>query len=301
MMSIANIAGIKKPVVWTLHDMWAFCGAEHYSEDDRWREGYHRGNRRQGEVGFDLNRWVWRRKRHHWQRPMHIVTPSRWLGDCVRASALMRDWPQIVVPNCLDLNQWKPTPRTIARELLGFAKGVPLLMSLGTGGTYLRKGFDLLISALGYLRKDIPDLELVVLGQNGPHNQDDPGYPIHYMGHLHDDISLRVLYTAVDVMVMPSRQDNLPNMAVEAQACGRPVVAFDVGGFSDIVEHQQSGYLARAFDTEDLATGIRWTLENANRAKLGEHARARAVKHFSSVSVAEQYQAVYAQALDAAQ
>ena len=125
------------------------------------------------------------------------------------------------------------------------------------------------------------------------------GTPIHYMGHLHDDISLRVLYNAVDVMVMPSRQDNLPNMAVEAQACGRPVVAFDVGGFSDIVEHQQSGYLARAFDTEDLATGIRWTLENANRAKLGEHARARAVKHFSSVSVAEQYQAVYAQALGA--
>jgi hypothetical protein len=84
MLSIADISRIKKPIVWTLHDMWAFCGAEHIAWDDRWREGYRRDNRPAHESGFDLNRWTWQRKRKHWQRPMHIVTPSTWLGKCVR-------------------------------------------------------------------------------------------------------------------------------------------------------------------------------------------------------------------------
>lgn len=84
MLSIADIGRIEKPIVWTLHDMWAFCGAEHLAWDDRWREGYRRDNRPPHESGFDLNRWTWQRKRKHWQQPMHIVTPSQWLGDCVR-------------------------------------------------------------------------------------------------------------------------------------------------------------------------------------------------------------------------
>ena len=86
MLSIADIGRIEKPVIWTMHDMWAFCGAEHYSEDVRWRDGYRRDNRPAHESGFDLNRWSWRRKRRHWQRPRHVVAPSRWLAECVRES-----------------------------------------------------------------------------------------------------------------------------------------------------------------------------------------------------------------------
>lgn len=92
MISVAEIGKLKKPVVWTLHDMWAFCGAEHYTEDLRWRDGYTAINRPAYEVGFDLNRWTFVRKQKHWKRPMHIITPSRWLADCAKNSALMRDW-----------------------------------------------------------------------------------------------------------------------------------------------------------------------------------------------------------------
>src|SRR5660398_251756 len=73
MLSVKDIGRITKPVVWTLHDMWAFCGPEH--------------------GGLDIDRWTWRRKRKAWKRPFHIVTPSRWLADCARESALMHDWP----------------------------------------------------------------------------------------------------------------------------------------------------------------------------------------------------------------
>ena len=300
MLSIADIGRIQKPIVWTLHDMWAFCGAEHYTEEFRWREGYRRDNRPAYESGFDLNRWTWQRKRKHWQRPMHIVTPSTWLGECVRASALLREWPVTVVPNCLDTTRWAPLDRNLARDLLGLPRDVPLLLfgAMG-GGRDPRKGFDLLTAALEHLRGEIPGLELVVFGQLAPRNPPDLGFPIHYTGHLHDDLSLRALYSAADALVVPSRQDNLPNTAVEAQACGTPVVAFNIGGLPDIVEHQRTGYLAEAFETEDLAAGIQWVLTHPDADQLGLLARRQAVERFSNRVVATQYQAAYHEAIRA--
>lgn len=286
MLSIANIGRIERPIVWTLHDMWAFCGAEHVAWDERWREGYRRDNRPPHESGFDLNRWTWERKRKHWKRPMQIITPSRWLADCVRESALMRDWPVSVIPNCLDTDRWKPVEQALARELLGLPADVPLIMfgSHGANAAH-HKGFDLLTAALEHLRGEIPGLELVVFGQLAPRNPPDLGFPIHYTGHLHDDLSLRALYSAADALVVPSRQDNLPNTAVEAQACGTPVVAFNIGGLPDIVEHQCTGYLAKPFETEDLAVGIRWVLEE----NLRKQSRELAVERFSKSVVARQY------------
>ena len=302
MMSVADIGKLRKPIVWTLHDMWAFCGAEHYTEDKRWRDDYSVTNRPAHEAEFDLNRWTFARKKNHWHRPMHIVTPSRWLGDCARQSVLVRDWPVTVIPNTLDTHTWRPINKAMARALLGLPPDVPLSLFGAMGGsTDPRKGFDLLQAALGHLRGQHPGLELVVFGQLAPKVPPDMGFPIHYTGHLHDDVSLRLLYSAVDVLVIPSRQDNLPNTGIEANACGTPVVAFNSCGLPDIVVHQQTGYLAKAFDTADLALGIKWVLADAPRqAALGAAARARAVELWSGDVVARQYQAVYREAIGSA-
>lgn len=296
MLSIAEIGRIEKPVVWTLHDMWAFCGAEHLSWDNRWREGYRHDNRPAHEKWIDLNLWTWQRKRKHWQRPMHIVTPSRWLADCVRESALMRDWPISVVPNCIDTVRWQPLDKSLARELLGLPVDVPLLLfgAIG-GGAAFHKGFDLLLDALMHLRDEVEDLHLVVFGQLPPRYPPDLGFPIHYTGHLHDDLSLRALYSSSDALVVPSRQDNLPNTAVESHACGTPVVAFEIGGLPDIISHKHTGYLAKPFDTVDLAAGIKWILTQPSeiQKQLRSNARSRSEGIFSNSVVAEQYRAVY--------
>ncbi len=299
MISVADIGNIMKPLVVTLHDMWYFCGAEHYTEDYRWRDGYKINNRPAYESGFDLNRWTAMRKLKHWKSPMHIVTPSHWLADCVRQSVLMRDWPLSVIPNTIDTNVWKPVDKILARKLLGLPPGVPLLLFGAMGGAQdPRKGFDLLKIALEHLQGELTGLELMIFGQLAPKEPVNIGFPIHYAGHLHDNVSLRLLYSAADAIVVPSRQEAFGQTASEAHACGTPVVAFNATGLRDIVDHQITGYLANAYDPLDLAKGLRWVLNDTIRlATLGHQARARAEKMWTYERVAAQYESVYKAAI----
>lgn len=299
MMSIEDIARIRKPLVWTMHDMWAFCGAEHYTEDLRWQTGYLDGNRPDYESGFDLNRWVWRRKAKAWKCPIHMVTPSRWLKRGVQESRLMEGWPVTVIPNPIDTTFWKPVDRAMARSLFGIAPDIPLLLFGANGGGRIpNKGYDLLLSALGILRSEMPELELMVFGQRAPEKPEGLGFPVHYIGHLHDDMSLRLLYSAADAMVVPSRIEAFGQTASEAHACGIPVIAFDTTGLPDIVDHQETGYLARRFETGDLARGVRWVLEDReNRLRLQRNAREKAVRNFDYTVVSSQYLEVYERVL----
>lgn len=299
MLSIAEIGRLQKPVVWTLHDMWAFCGAEHCTEDYRWREGYNRSNRPSYESAFDLNRWTWARKRKYWKRPYHIVTPSHWLKRCVQESALMHNWPVAVIPNSINTEIWAPVERFLARRLLALPLDVPLVLFGAMSGSQSHiKGLDLLRDALKHLHGTLPDLQIAIFGQNAPQEHEDIDYPVHYLGHLYDNLTLRILYSAADVMVIPSRLDNLPNTGLESLSCGTPVVAFDTCGLPDIVCHMKNGYLARPFDTEDLAAGIQWVLADSSRHdELSSNARAAAVTRFSEDVVIPQYLEVYKKAI----
>lgn len=301
-LSIYEIAQIRKPVVWTFHDMWAFCGAEHYAEDTvgaRWREGYLADNRPIYESGFDLNRWIWKFKQLLWKKPFHIVCPSHWLADCVRNSALMHNWPVTVIPNPLDLNTFQPIEQKQARQLLNLPQHKSLILFGALGGTSdYRKGGDLLFQALTHIKNEhLIDIELVILGESKPLHPPTLGFPIHYMCQLNDDIALALLYSAVNIFVTPSRQDNLPNTVAEAMACGTPTVAFRIGGIPDLVEHQISGYLCHPFDPEDLAQGIKWALEMQQHSRsLNLAARLRAESLLNPEKIVNQYLSVYEQA-----
>jgi glycosyltransferase involved in cell wall biosynthesis len=304
MMSIADIGRLTKPVVWTLHDMWAFCGAEHYTDGVRWRDGYSATNRPPRESGFDLDRWTWQRKQRHWQRPFQIVTPSRWLADCVEQSELMGDWPVNVIPNPIDTELWRPVDKLLARQRLNLPPSAPILLFGALGGDEdPRKGFDLLRDALQQLRGrsnglDLNGLELVVFGQLAPSHETPLGFPVRHTGYLHDDEKLRLLYSAADLVAVPSRLEAFGQTASEAHACGTPVVAFHTGGLADIVAHRQTGYLAKPFDAQDLATGIEWVLgAKATGPGLGIAARERACLLWDSPVVARQYAEVYARAM----
>lgn len=300
MLSIADIGRIKKPIVWTLHDMWAFCGAEHLAQDDRWRVGYLKNNNSASKFGFDINRWTWQRKLKHWQKPMNVVTPSNWLANCVRESKLMNKWSVSVIPNLLNTDRWKPLDKNSARAMLGLPMDVPLIIfgTLGENSSY-NKGFDLLIKTLDYIKKidHLKNMELVVFGKNTFKSLPKIKFPTHFIGHLNDD-SLINLYSAADVSIIPSRQESFCQTASESQACGTPVVAFKIGGLTDIVKHKKTGYLAKAFDIKDLAKGISWVLENENKLLLSKHARKMAVEKFSQDILVEKYQLIYQKILN---
>jgi glycosyltransferase involved in cell wall biosynthesis len=172
-------------------------------------------------------------------------------------------------------------------------KQIVLFGALG-GSRDFRKGYDLLLDALKFLSARHSDILCVVFGQGEPEHGSPIPFPIKWMGHIGDDTTLALLYSAADVMVTPSRQENLPQSATEAHGCGCPVVAFNCTGLPDVVEHMVTGYLAEPYQAADLAHGIAWVLDGeARRTRLGVAARDRAERLWSAKSVVPAYLDVY--------
>lgn len=263
-LSIAEIGRIRQPLVWTMHDMWPFCGAEHYDDLEhpgRYLRGYTPATRHVRDSGPDIDAWVWRRKQRAWAgRRFHLVSPSHWLAECARNSQLMREQPCVVIPNCVDTDIFKPVDRQQARHILNLDPDKRYVLFGAIASTRdRRKGFHLLEPALRKLAQQpalAGNTALLIFGASEPAAGTDFGLPAHYMGQLHDDVGLALLYAAADVFVAPSMQDNLPNTVVEATACGIPCVAFALGGMTDLVEDGVTGRLVPPFDIAAFAAAM---------------------------------------------
>lgn len=300
--TISQLARSGRGCVWTLHDMWPFCGGEHYTPDDehaRFVSGYLPNNRPSTEKGPDLNRLAWEAKRIAWQsQRFAFVCPSDWMADCVRKSALFRDTAVTthVVANPLDTDQlWQPIDKKFARLQLGLDPNRQYVLAGSAGGMSKNKGEDLLPEIMRRLQSmsDKP-IDLIVFGRYRAMSNERWDGKVHWMGPVHDDSVMATIYSATDVMIVPSRQDNLPNTAVEALACGTPVAAFNLGGLPDIVDHERTGWLAQPEDLTDLTQGIIWLLGDRERhSALCRQSRQSAVLKFSPSQVVKQYLAVY--------
>lgn len=291
MLSIEDLSKIKKPIVWTLHDMWAFCGAEHISIDDRFINGYFTTNKPSTESGLPINNWVWKRKLKAWKKPMTIIVPSNHMAELVRKSYLMKNWNTFVIPNSLNIETWRPIDKKIARKIIGLPIDTKIIAFGALGINQLHKGFDLLIQALKLIDKDVL---LLVFGNDKINEHSlDFGIPVHFMGNLSDDLSLRLVYSSADVMVVPSRFESFGQTASEALACATPVVAFNTSGLKDIVIHKSTGYLAEPFSVNDLSNGIVWTLQNNTNNNLGIRGRIFVENNFSTKIVSGKYISIY--------
>lgn len=298
-LQIETLSKLNKPLVWTLHDMWPFTGGCHYSQEcDRYTQSCGSCPQLHSSSSWDLSRWVWHRKAKAWRRlNLTIVTPSSWLARCANRSALFKNLRIEVIPNGLDVTRYKPIAQPIARELLNLPQNKQLILSGALSVTSNpRKGFHFLQPALRKLSYSEWQgrLELVIFGSSEPTNQPDLGFRSHYLGRLSDEISLSLVYAAADVFVAPSSQDNLPNTVMEALACGTPCIAFNIGGMPELIEHKQNGYLAQPFDTEDLAYGIAWILEDRIRyQRLRDRAREKVEQEFTKEQQASRYLSLF--------
>ncbi len=301
MLRIADIGKIKAPIVWSLQDMWAFTGGCHYNEDCKAYEKECGNCKVLGSIKEnDLSYKIFNRKLKVFanKKDMIIVGISRWINECSTNSSLLKDKKHINLPNPIDTSMFKPFDKEKARELWSLPHYKKLVLFGAMGATSdPRKGFKELSEALQKLKKN-SDIEFVVFGSSQPQNAPDLGFKTHYLGHLHDDVSLVTLYSAVDVMVVPSLQEAFGQTASEAMACGTPTVAFGHTGLLDIIDHKQNGYLSKPFDTTDLANGIKWLLNAPNYDELCKNAREKVLREFDSVVVAGKYVELYKQLMN---
>lgn len=299
-LRIESLSQLKKPLVWTLHDMWPFTGGCHYTNECL---GYQSScgtcPQLNSQSNRDLSHWTLARKLNSWKtlNPV-IVCPSQWLAKCAQESSLFKNYRIEVIPHGLDLNRYKPVDQRFARNLLNLPQDKKLILFGASSGAtgHARKGFHLLQPALQKLNQIDPssNLELVVFGASEPEQPLDLGFKTHYLGTFQDDISLAFIYSSADVMVVPSTQEAFGQTGSEALACGTPVVAYGSTGLQDIVDHQQDGYLANPFDIDDLAEGIHWILEDdARHLKLRLQARQKAEHDFSLKLQASRYLSIY--------
>jgi glycosyltransferase involved in cell wall biosynthesis len=227
----------RKPVVWFLHDQWAFTGHVAYSYDcDRWRHGC-------GSCPYpaeypalrrDTTAALWRWKRRVYARSrLSVVAPSRWLAGLASASPLLGRFPAHVVPNGVDLEVFRPGDRRALRSGLGLDPDRPVVLWVSADRNDARKGADLVSALAG-------EAQLLTMG-----------------GEVRSEAEAARRYAAADVLLLPSRLDNLPNTAVESIACGTPVAAFDVGGVPEVVRPGETGALAPLGDVAGLAEAVR--------------------------------------------
>jgi glycosyltransferase involved in cell wall biosynthesis len=194
-----------------------------------------------------------------------------------------------VIPHGLDVDVFRPEDKVTSRQALGLEPETRTILFVARGNRRW-KGQDLLVEALTQVVKSVPDLTLVTIGS---HPGDVPTRH-HHLGTFSTAESMRLAYSAADLLVVPSREETFGLVAIEAMACGTPVVTFEKTGPQDIVEHRENGYVASFEDAHDLSRGMVWLLEDEPRLeRCSRSARLRVENHFSLETSVRQYLSLY--------
>jgi len=295
MMRIADLQKIDAPVVWTLHDDWAYTGGCHVKLDcEKYKTNCVECPRLGSNSRYDLARWTFRRKSKVYPRieDLYFIGVSNWITSSAKQGRLLNGRQVHKIANPIPLDTFKPIDKDVARSLWNLPKDKKLIAFGAVNATSdPNKGFEALSKALALLRND--DVELVVFGSGSSGNTSLFNRRTHFLGRIHDDVGLVTLYNAVDLVVVPSYQESFSLVATEAMACGTPVVAFAHSGLVEIVNHQQNGYLAQPFEHAKLAVGIDWVLNHNAPQSLAQQARKKIVDLCASEQIAARHIALY--------
>ena len=291
-LRIEDLPKIKVPIVWTLMDMWPFCGAEHYDFGDRFKQAYSPESRHELATGVDLNRRVWNRKFRSWANtPVTTVCPSSWILDCVNESSLWKDRSDCrheLIPFGYNTDDFQPRDVPQSRQTHQLEGDKPLLLFGADNINSPMKGMPWLIEALELLHQSGLAFRIASFGRGDITELINPDIESVSLGSIHDPKTLSEIYSAADLMLVPSRLESFGQTASEASACATPVVCFDISGVTDIVAHQETGFRAKPYSPEDFANGIRWCLEDKTRLNSLSTAAAKRSKQLFDINVVSQ-------------
>lgn len=263
-----------KPVFWFMHDMFAITGGCHHSFDcanyqtQCGKCPYHGSG-----ISFtDISRRQFKQKWNIYNQfdNLAFITPSEWLFDCAQKGRLTRNKRIYHIPNLIDSDVFRPLNKDVARQLFSLDIGKKIIgFGADSALTNYYKGWAYLSEALQILSKDgllkdIP-VEVLVFGSSYVKEiAENIPFPVRFLGKLSDEYSIVMIFNCMNVFVIPSLADNFPNTVLESIACDIPVVGFNVGGIPDMV-NQNTGYLAKYKDSEDLAQGISLILKKGKK------------------------------------
>jgi glycosyltransferase involved in cell wall biosynthesis len=274
-----------KPVVWTLHDMNPFLGGFHYKNDYNNNPDYRPLENRTYKIKHKALSNI---------ENLSIVTPSKWLmTEAIKSNHFKLGTKFHVIPNGLDLVRFRPIGRATAKSNLKINPDVPCILIIAEYLKTYRKGYDIFLDALMSLSA-IP-FQLITIGSN---RLDIGGkFNVNELGSVNNDGLLVEAYTAADLVVLPSREDNLPNVMLESFACGTPVLSFNTGGMKDWIIPGFNGLLADSLDVE----GLKGALE---KFLLGQYSfdnhkiREFSIANFSQNQQAQSYYDLYRSIID---
>jgi len=298
--TILNLGKMNKPIVWTLHDMWSFTGGCHYNVDcEKFIDKCGFCPSLKIKASGDLSSKIYLRKSEIYKSlNLEIVTSSNWLRKEAGRSSLFRHKEIQTIHTPMDTKLFIPLDRKMIRNKLNLPVEKKLILFGSMNLTDERKGFRYLIQALSLLKKMNADIlnntGLIVFGSLDKKVLNDIPFQVYQFGKINSQERIVECYNAADLFVAPSLQDNLPNTVIEATCCGTPVVAFDVGGMPDMIDHLEDGYLAKLESSEDLAKGINTLLSNPDMlVKFRLACRVKAEKLYNEDKVAHQYKELY--------
>lgn len=287
MLSLADIARIRVPVFWSCHDQWPFKGLLHYEISDVTCFGGASSKPTAGTQLGLLDRWVLARKHALFAaRQITLVCPSVWMAERAAESRLPA-LASLVVHLPLDTRVWKRSdyswiePSAIPTVAFG---------AVG-GGRDPRKGYDLFIETLHHLKHRGMTLRVILFGDQACDYYPEPPMPTVKLGRL-DDEALRMVYSSSAIVCVCSRIDNSPMVVLEAMACETPVIAFGVGGVSELIVDGVTGFVVEPGNTQEFAEAIANTIYR-DYDDMGYEARQFVEKHFAPNQTASQLVSYY--------
>lgn len=289
-----------KPAVFTLHDMWSFTGHCAYSYDcNKWQTGcgkcpypnaYPPVRRDNTRLEWKLKDWVYNNSN------ITIVSPSRWLTEQAKVS-MLNHLSIHHIPNGIDTIAYQPLDKLLCKQILGIPKHKKTLLFGAESLKDIRKGGDLLVKSLQILPESLKSETIILMLGNGSESiASELGMQVISLGYISNDRLKSLAFSSADLFIFPTRSDNLPLVLQESMACGTPMVSFNIGGVSDLVRHNVTGYLAKPEDTQDFSNGIVNLLEdNQLRQIMSENCRMITITEYSLEIQAKCYIELYRQ------
>lgn len=296
--NLKTLFALQKPMVLTLHDMWTFTGGCHYAADcTHFMQQCGNCPILKNPKEKDISRKGWLAKKEIYKQNNNIifVACSEWMAELARKSSLLKGAQIVAIPNPINTEIYKPLDKVALRKKWNIDLDTKIILFGAANINDKRKGMTYLIEALQLLKQNNPSnlkIEIILFGKNTESAATKLPFKVKSLPVITSEEELIAIYNLADVFVLPSLEDNLPNMVMEALACATPVVAFNQGGISQMVAHKQNGYIAQYQSAEDLQAGINWVLNNES-IDLKNNARQKVLNDYSESIIAQKYQQLY--------